>query len=72
MSGSLLGVYWHIALDSSLYSDIKSLFLLEANPLLVDDPMIGGCIYALCFVFLIVGLAMYLVPRDVSRHWRWG
>ncbi len=54
---SFLGVYLHILLDSILYTDIKPLFPLSANPFYNLVP--AGFVYAFCTILFLLGIALY-------------
>lgn len=56
---SFAGVYLHILLDSFLYTDIKPLFPLTANPFYIGSMFIGLEIYSFCVISFILGFALY-------------
>ncbi|MGD2200256.1 MAG: hypothetical protein PVJ38_01325 [Candidatus Bathyarchaeota archaeon] len=53
------GVYLHILLDSTLYSDIAPFWPLAVNPLL-GKTLAGINAYNFCFITGLAGLALYL------------
>ncbi len=58
-ASSFLGIYLHIILDSVLYTDIRPLFPLTANPFYNSSMLAGFEIYGLCTISFILGLALY-------------
>ena len=55
---SLLGVYFHVFLDSFLYGDIRPLYPLEANPFL--NAASSSLVYAFCTASFLLGFAVYV------------
>jgi membrane-bound metal-dependent hydrolase YbcI (DUF457 family) len=59
LTGSLIGIYSHILLDSYLYTDIQPFYPLTINPLLNPSMFSYFEIYFACAVSFIIALAMY-------------
>ena len=59
LMASLFGVYFHIVLDSLLYSDIKPFYPFNFNPFL-DITRIGLGVYGNCFLAFILGTILYI------------
>jgi membrane-bound metal-dependent hydrolase YbcI (DUF457 family) len=61
LAGTLIGLYSHILLDATLYTDIQPFYPLTQNPLLNNDPNTNSIVYTACTVAFIVALAMYSI-----------
>ena len=63
---SLFGVYFHVFLDSFLYTDIRPFYPLEANPLY--GVIQSRAIYQFCGISFLLGLLPYIyrVVKGVS------
>jgi membrane-bound metal-dependent hydrolase YbcI (DUF457 family) len=59
LAGSLIGVYSHILLDATLYTDIQPFYPSTTNPLLSHDPNRYYMIYTACAIAFIIALVMY-------------
>jgi len=55
---SLFGVYFHVFLDSFLYTDIRPFYPLEANPLY--GVVQSRIIYQFCGISFLLGLLPYI------------
>ena len=64
---SFFGIYLHILLDSTLYSDIKPFYPSDFNPFLNNDILSGISIYFLCVILLIIGFLFYLYKVAADR-----
>jgi len=62
---SLLGVYFHIFLDSFLYEEMKPFYPLTYNPLL--NAVRFGAVYDFCTVSLISGFILYIYKLVFSK-----
>jgi len=65
-TGTLIGTFSHVLLDSFLYMDIKPLWPLETNPF--SGMALSGTIYLLCILSFIPALGIYL-HRYLKRDW---
>jgi len=61
LAGTLIGLYSHILLDATLYTDIQPFYPLTQNPLLSNDPNTNYIIYTACTITFIIALAMYTI-----------
>jgi membrane-bound metal-dependent hydrolase YbcI (DUF457 family) len=59
LAGTLIGLYSHILLDATLYTDIQPFYPNTHNPLLSHDPNTSYMIYTACLVAFLMALAMY-------------
>jgi membrane-bound metal-dependent hydrolase YbcI (DUF457 family) len=64
---SVLGIYFHILLDSPLYSDIRPFYPIEFNPLLGHGMSVGFEIYAFCVLSFLGGAIVYAVRLASAR-----
>nr|KXH78169.1 MAG: hydrolase [Candidatus Thorarchaeota archaeon SMTZ1-83] len=60
----VLGTMLHVLLDSPLYSDIRPLYPLTANPLY--NPALSSEVYSLCVWMGILGAVIYM---GLLIHW---
>ncbi|MHC1576213.1 MAG: metal-dependent hydrolase [Methanosarcinaceae archaeon] len=58
VSGTIIGVWSHVLLDSFLYNDIIPLWPLTANPFY--GMLSSGEVYFICTVSFALGIAVYL------------
>jgi len=58
---SVFGIYFHILLDSPLYSDIRPFYPMEFNPLLGHGMLVGFEIYVFCVLSFLGGAIVYAV-----------
>ncbi len=63
---SFFGVYFHILLDSFLYSEIKPFYPLEINPFLGLFSV--SQIYLFCALSFLVGILLYLIKLARSKN----
>jgi len=63
---SFLGVYFHILLDSFLYTDIKPFYPFETNPFL--NLFSFQQIYLFCGLSFLVGLLFYLIRLGIIKR----
>ena len=56
---SFFGVYLHILLDSTLYSDIKPFYPSDLNPFLNNIILSGMNVYLLCVILFFPGFLLY-------------
>lgn len=61
LSASLFGIYFHIFLDSFLYSDIRPFYPFKINPLLNNSMIISFEVYTFCILAFIGGGAIYVI-----------
>jgi len=65
--GGVLGWAAHVLLDAPLYTDIRPLYPLEANPLLLPESLVGAYLDAVTLL-LLAGAAIYAAhARRASR-----
>jgi membrane-bound metal-dependent hydrolase YbcI (DUF457 family) len=65
MTGSIIGTWSHVLLDSFLYTDIRPLWPMTNNPFL---GMAGaGTVYLLCLLFVLPATGIYCY-RNWKRH----
>jgi len=63
---SFFGVYFHILLDSFLYTDIKPLYPLENNPFL--DLFSSQQVYLFCGLSFLIGILFYLIRLAMIKR----
>ena len=63
---SFLGVYFHIFLDSSLYTDIQPFYPSTSNPLL--GLFSSSQIYSVCTISFLIAIVGYLVKVWTTRR----
>ena len=56
---AVLGIWFHVALDSFLYSDIKPLYPLEVNP--IYGLVTQSTLYLICAISFIPALVIYCI-----------
>ena len=56
---SFSGIYLHILLDSTLYSEIKPFFPSDINPFFNNGILFGTDVYLLCVLLFISGFLLY-------------
>jgi hypothetical protein len=66
----VLGIMLHVTLDSPLYSDIRPLYPMTANPLY--NPTLTSEVYSFCVWIGLVGILFYagLLIHSVYRRFR--
>jgi membrane-bound metal-dependent hydrolase YbcI (DUF457 family) len=64
---SFSGVYLHILLDSTLYSDIRPFYPSDLNPFLNNSILSGFDTYLLCVILFISGFLLYGYKVDAYR-----
>src|SRR3989339_740353 len=62
----ILGVWFHVFLDSPLYSDIRPFYPFEANPLY--GVVSANIVYLLCLIFLFPAIILYGLQWRKTRH----
>ena len=63
---AVLGVWFHVALDSFLYSDIKPLYPFETNP--VYGLISQSTLYLICAISFIPALVIYFIKALSFRR----
>lgn len=68
LSAALLGIYFHILLDSRMHPDIKPFYPMSFNPFLSRSMFIGLEMYTLCMWSFIGGVVIYVIKLFSERR----
>lgn len=61
LAGAVLGVFTHVVLDATLYTDVQPFWPLEWNPFLLDLATGPSLVYGGCMVAGLLGLGLFVV-----------
>jgi membrane-bound metal-dependent hydrolase YbcI (DUF457 family) len=62
---SFFGIYFHIILDSFLYTDVKPFYPLRSNPFL--EFFSSSQIYLFCGLSFLIGISFYLIKLVIIK-----
>ena len=68
LSAALLGIYFHILLDSRMHLDIEPFYPMSFNPFLSRSMFIGSETYTLCMGSFIGGVVIYVIKLVFERR----